>query len=114
MNADQAKTLDELMAEAGEKVVTSFLVFQTHEGQWVALANYKDKTLVSDREATIDDIIGGTEAVKLSCAAQQAAMVQVAVMEQRAMAVQQAMEQQRAAQQVAKLIDPAKLRSSNA
>lgn len=114
MNSDQAKTLDELMAETGEPVTTAFLVFQTPEGQWVCTSDYEDKVLNPSRQATFDDIVSGCAAVQQGCQVQQTALATIQFMEQRAIAAQQAMAQQQASANVAKLIDPTKLRNPKA
>lgn len=114
MNPDQAKTLDELMAETGEPVITAFLVFQSPEGQWIATADYSDKILNPDRQATFDDIVGGCAAVQQGCAVQQTALATLQFMEQRALAAQHAMKEQQKAAKIAGLIDPSKLRNPKA
>ncbi len=63
-----------------------------------------------ERQATLDDIIGGCENVKIGCQVQQSAISTIVMMEQRAAQMQYQMQQQQEAAKVASLIDPSKLR----
>lgn len=109
----QKKQAAELIAENGsveEEVTTAFLLVQDTNGQWAAYADFADKQLAMDRQATLDDIIGGCENVKIGCQVQQSAISTVIMMEQRAAQMQHQMMQQQEASRVASLIDPNKLR----
>jgi len=114
MNLEQHKNLDDLMEKLGEDVTTAFLVYQTQDGNWTAVADFKNKNLNLDREATSDDIIAGSAAVHSGATSQQTAFFTVMMMEQRAAAAQKYMQEQAAAQQAAKLIDPTKIRNPRA
>lgn len=110
----QKKQAAELLAEnnsEAEEVTTAFLIVQGSNGQWAAYADFADKDLSLERSATLDDIIGGCENVKVGCQTQQAAISTVIMMEQRAAQMQQQMMQQQEAARVASLIDPNKLRA---
>ena len=68
----QKKQAAELLADAAvEEVTTAFLIVQDSNGQWAAYADYADKDLSMDRQATLDDIIGGCENVKIGAQTQQ-------------------------------------------
>lgn len=108
--AEQQSNLEELLGNLGEEVTTAFLVYQTTEGQWVAEANYSEKNFTLQRQAVLDDFIGGTSAVHAGASAQQTAMFTMLHMDQRARAVQQQMQQQQEASRISQLIDPSKLR----
>jgi hypothetical protein len=95
---------------SADEVVTAFLVVQNPDGQWTAYADFKDKNLEMERTATLDDIIGGCETVKIGCQTQQTAISTVIMMEQRAAQMQHQIMQQQANAQAASLIDPKKLR----
>lgn len=114
MNLEQHKNLDDLMEKLGEDVTTAFLVYQTQEGNWTATADFKNKNLNLDREATYDDIIGGSAAVHSGAIAQQTALHTLMMMESRAAQAQKFMQEQQAAAQAAKLIDPTKIRNPRA
>lgn len=108
----QKKQAAELLAEKGEEeVTTAFLIVQNSDGQWAAYADFADRNLAMDRQATLDDIIGGCENVKIGAQTQQAAISTVIMMEQRAAMMQQQMMQQQEAQRISSLIDPNKLRA---
>lgn len=110
----QKQKAEELIAErnnGGEEVTTAFLIVQNTDGQWAAYADFADKNLAMDRQATLDDIIGGCENVKVGCQVQQSAISTVIMMEQRAAMMQQQMMQQQEAQRISSLIDPNKLRA---
>lgn len=110
----QKQRAAELLAEKEsqtEEVTTAFLVVQNKDGQWAAYADFADKDLVMDRSATLDDIMGGCENVKVGCQIQQSAIATIMLMEQRAAQMQHQMMQQQEAQRVASLIDPSKLRA---
>jgi hypothetical protein len=107
----QKQKASELLGDVqGEEVTTAFLVVQGKDGQWAAYADFADKDLSMDRQATIDDIIGGCEIVKSGCQTQQQAISTIIMMEQRAAQMQFQMKQQADANRVASLIDPNKLR----
>lgn len=109
----QKQKAAELLAErdaAVEEVTTAFLIVQNQDGQWAAYADFADKDLTMDRQATLDDIIGGCENVKIGCQVQQSAISAVIMMEQRAAQMQMQMARQQEANKVASLIDPNKLR----
>jgi hypothetical protein len=114
VNSEQEANLAELMGKLGKDVATAFLIYQTLEGNWVATAKFQEENLNLEREATFDDMIGGSAAVQSGCTAQQAAMHTVMVMEQRAAAMQEHMRQQAETQKVSQLIDPSKLRNPRA
>lgn len=114
MNLEQHKNLDDLMEQLGEDVTTAFLVYQTKEGSWTATADFKNKNLNLEREATYDDIIGGSAAVHSGSIIQQTAMHTIMLMEARAQQAQQFMREQQASAQAAKLIDPTKIRNPRA
>lgn len=110
----QMKQAAELLAQndaGAEEVTTAFLLVQNTDGQWAAYADFADKDLTMDRQATLDDIIGGCENVKIGCQTQQTAISTVIMMEQRAAMMQQQMMQQQEAQRISSLIDPSKLRA---
>jgi len=108
----QKKQAAELLAEDNvEEVTTAFLIVQDSNGQWAAYADYADKDLSMDRQATLDDIIGGCENVKIGAQTQQTAISTIIMMEQRAAQMQQQMMQQQEAQRISSLIDPNKLRA---
>lgn len=110
----QKQKAAELLAERDaqeEEVTTAFLIVQNKDGQWAAYADFADKELTMDRQATLDDIIGGCENVKVGCQTQQAAISTIIMMEQRAAQMQHQMMAQQEAQRVASLIDPNKLRA---
>lgn len=110
----QKKQAAELLADknsATEEVTTAFLLVQDTNGQWAAYADFADKDLAMDRQATLDDIIGGCENVKIGCQTQQTAISTIIMMEQRAAQMQQQMMQQQEAQRISSLIDPNKLRA---
>lgn len=111
----QMKKAAELLANSDvqneEEVTTAFLIVQNTDGQWAAYADFADKDLTMDRQATLDDIIGGCENVKVGCQTQQTAISTVIMMEQRAAMMQQQMMQQQEAQRISSLIDPSKLRA---
>ena len=109
----QKQKAAELLAERDsqtEEVTTAFLIVQNTDGQWAAYADFADKDLSMDRQATLDDIIGGCENVKIGCQTQQQAISTIIMMEQRAAQMQYQMQAQQDAQRVASLIDPNKLR----
>lgn len=112
----QKKQAAELLAERDadpneEEVTTAFLIVQNQDGQWAAYADFAGKNVTMDRQATLDDIIGGCENVKIGCQVQQAAVSTVIMLEQRAAMMQQQMMQQQEAQRISSLIDPNKLRA---
>lgn len=109
----QKQKAAELLAEKGndeQSVTTAFLIVQNTDGQWAAYADFADMNLAMDRQATLDDIIGGCENVKVGCQTQQVAISTVVMMEQRAAQMQMQMARQQEAAKVASLIDPNKLR----
>lgn len=107
----QKQRAAELTTDTGaEEVATAFLIVLNNDGQWAAYADFADKDLSMSRTATVDDIIGGCENVKVGCHTQQVAISTVVMMEQRAAMMQQQMAQQRETQRVSSLIDPNKLR----
>lgn len=110
----QKKQAAELLAQndsEAEEVTTAFLIVQDSNGQWAAYADFADKDLSMNRQATLDDIIGGCENVKMGCQTQQSAISTIIMMEQRAAQMQQQMMQQQEAQRISSLIDPNKLRA---
>ena len=110
----QKQKAAELLAEREaqvEEVTTAFLIVQNQDGQWAAYADFADKDLTMDRQATLDDIIGGCENVKIGCQVQQSAISAVIMMEQRAAQLQMQLARQQEAQKVASMIDPSKLRA---
>ena len=110
----QKQKAAELLAErdsSDDEVTTAFLLVQKTDGQWAAYADFADMNLAMDRQATLDDIIGGCENVKIGCQIQQSAISTVIMMEQRAAMMQQQMMQQQEAQRISSLIDPNKLRA---
>lgn len=110
----QKQKAAELLAEREaqvEEVTTAFLIVQNQDGQWAAYADFADKDLTMDRQATLDDIIGGCENVKIGCQVQQSAISAVIMMEQRAAQMQMQLARQQEAQKVASMIDPSKLRA---
>jgi hypothetical protein len=110
----QKQKAAELLAErdaAVEEVTTAFLIVQNKDGQWAAYADYEGKEVIMDRQATLDDIIGGCENVKIGAQTQQAAISTIIMMEQRAAQMQHQMQMQQEASRVASLIDPNKLRA---
>lgn len=114
LEALQIKKATELLTEKEsevEEVTTAFLIVQDTNGQWAAYADFADKDLTLDRQATLDDIIGGCENVKMGCQTQQTAISTVIMMEQRAAMMQQQIMQQQEAQRISSLIDPSKLRA---
>lgn len=108
----QKQKAAELTTDTGvEEVTTAFLIVLNNDGQWAAYADFADKDLSLNRAATVDDIIGGCENVKVGCQTQQVAISTVVMMEQRAAMMQQQLAQQRDVQRAASLIDPSKLRA---
>jgi len=110
----QKKQAAELLADrdsGAEEVTTAFLIVQNKDGQWSAYADFAGMDVEMDRQATLDDIIGGCENVKVGCQTQQTAISTVIMMEQRAAMMQQQMMQQQEAQRISSLIDPNKLRA---
>lgn len=106
----QQKAFEELQAQQeaeGKTVTTAFLVVQDTSGQWIALADINQPTLVVERAATLDDIIGGSAAVMSGCTAQQTAFHTIMTMNQQAQQMRAAAENQK----LASLIDQNKLRS---
>lgn len=108
----QKKAFEDLQAnrteeDGGRPVTTAFLVVQDKNGQWAALSDFADHDLVTDRLATLDDVIGGSAAINAGAQAQQTAMTTMMFMNQQA----QAMQAQMANQRAASLIDPTKLRN---
>jgi len=108
----QKQKAAELLADdkGPEEVTTAFLITLNTDGQWIAYADFADKDLSMVRAATVDDIIGGCENVKVGCQTQQVAISTVIMWEQRAAMMQQQMMQQQEAKRVSSLIDPHKLR----
>lgn len=110
----QKKAFEELQAQKenepveGTPVTTAFLIAQQPNGQWVALAEYKNIELEPERPATMDDIIGGCAAVQSGCEAHQTATAVMMYMNQQARQMQAQMDSQR----VASMIDPSKLRTN--
>jgi hypothetical protein len=102
----QKKAFEELQAQKsgepteGTPVTTAFLIAQQENGQWVALADYSSVDLVPERVATMDDIVGGCEAVKLGCLSQQTAMTMAMMMNQQAAQMRAQMDSQRIASQL--------------
>lgn len=110
----QKKALEDLEAERAndaKNATTAFLVVQDSTGQWTALAEWEGVEFQLERQAILDDMVGGCAAVLQGCQAQQNAIATAMFMEQRAAMMQHQIMQQQEAQRVASLIDPNKLRS---
>lgn len=111
----QKAAFEALQEERGTdepNATVAFLVVQDTNGQWAAFHDYADREIISERAATLDDIIGGSSAVLSGAQSQQTAISTVLMMEQRAAQMQQHIMQQQEAQRVASLIDPKKLRNN--
>lgn len=111
------KALEEILAsqeQASQEVTTAFLVVQDTKGQWAAYADYQGLEINAQRQASLDDIVGGCANTIMGCQVQQTGISTVIMMEQRAQQMQQQMLQQQSANRAASLIDPSKLRSKDA
>lgn len=103
----QKAEFEKLMAEKADQpeeesnpVTTAFMVIQQTNGQWLALAEYESLNIVPERQAIMDDIIGGCAAVQGGAQAQQTAMHTVMMMNQQAQQMRAAVESQRIASQL--------------
>lgn len=109
----QKKAFEELQAQSTEEdlpeVTTAFLVVQDTDGRWSAFSKYDDKEFVMQREASLDDFVGGCSNIIAGAQSQQNAMATVMVMEQRAAFMQQQMMNQQEANRIASLLDKSKL-----
>lgn len=106
-----AKALEEerkQTEEEGTPVTTAFVVVQSGNGQWTALTYDQAPKLLPERQATLDDITGGSAAIQAGCVAQQTAFQTMVMMQQQA----QQMQAQMANQRIASQIDPSKLRNN--
>lgn len=110
----QKKALEDLEAERAhdaKNVTTAFLVVQDSTGQWTALAEWEDIEFQLERQAILDDMVGGCQAVLQGCQAQQNAIATAMFMEQRAAFMQQQMRAQAESQKIASMLTPEMLRS---
>jgi F420-0:gamma-glutamyl ligase len=111
----QKKAFEELQAERTEEptteVTTAFLVVQGLDGQWTAMHDFAGKEFTLQRDAIMDDIVGGCSNIMVGAQVQQTGVATVILMEQRAHQMQQQMIQQQQMQHAASLIDPSKLRA---